>query len=98
MTVFGGPACVEYGHLLLAMILKDESTREQYDYAIAHPEEVLYNTAQYYRAYYGHKTDPRAVLIGLLLIVSAFQYINQLTRYNQVWAWNENANIRLSMF
>jgi len=40
MTVFGGPACVEYGHLLLAMILKDESTREQYDYAIAHPEEV----------------------------------------------------------
>ncbi|KAG2597861.1 hypothetical protein PVAP13_5KG305600 [Panicum virgatum] len=75
-------------------ILKDESTREQYDYAIAHPEEsivhiiywsfqVFYNTAQYYRAYYGHKTDPRAVLIGLLLIVSAFQYINQLTRYNQ---------------
>ncbi|KAK8451302.1 hypothetical protein SEVIR_6G190466v4 [Setaria viridis] len=47
-------------------ILKDESTREQYDYAIAHPEE-----------------DPRAVLIGLLLIVSAFQYINQMTRYNQ---------------
>ncbi|KAL6627899.1 hypothetical protein ACP70R_031625 [Stipagrostis hirtigluma subsp. patula] len=64
-------------------ILKDEATREQYDYAIAHPEEVFYNTAQYYRAYYGHKTDPRAVLIGLLLIVSAFQYINQLTRYNQ---------------
>ncbi|KAG8045137.1 hypothetical protein GUJ93_ZPchr0008g13998 [Zizania palustris] len=64
-------------------ILKDESTREQYDYAIAHPEEVFYNTAQYYRAYYGHKTDPRAVLIGLLLIVSAFQYINQLTRYSQ---------------
>jgi DnaJ family protein C protein 25 len=64
-------------------ILKDESTREQYDYAIAHPEEVFYNTAQYYRAYYGHKTDPHAVLIGLLLIISAFQYINQLTRYNQ---------------
>ncbi|GJN13016.1 hypothetical protein PR202_ga31349 [Eleusine coracana subsp. coracana] len=64
-------------------ILKDESTREQYDYAIAHPEEVFYNTAQYYRAYYGHKMDPRAVLIGLLLIISAFQYINQLTRYSQ---------------
>ncbi|WVZ06724.1 hypothetical protein V8G54_020070 [Vigna mungo] len=29
-------------------ILKDEATREQYDYAIAHPEEVLYNTARYY--------------------------------------------------
>ncbi|KAG4984350.1 hypothetical protein JHK87_029099 [Glycine soja] len=64
-------------------ILKDEATREQYDYAIAHPEEVFYNTARYYRAYYGHKTDPRAVLVGLLLILSGFQYLNQSTRYNQ---------------
>nr|GMD01710.1 DnaJ protein ERDJ7 isoform X2 [Ipomoea batatas] len=38
-------------------ILKDEATREQYDYAIAHPEEVFYYTTQYYRAYYGHKTQ-----------------------------------------
>ncbi|PON85341.1 Terminal organelle assembly protein [Trema orientale] len=64
-------------------ILKDEATREQYDYAIAHPEEVFYNTARYYHAYYGHKTDPRAVLIGLLLVLSGFQYLNQWTRYNQ---------------
>lgn len=64
-------------------ILKDESTRGQYDYAIAHPEEVFYNTAQYYRAYYGHKTDPRAVLIGLLLIISVFQYLNQFGRYSK---------------
>ncbi|XP_062087521.1 chaperone protein dnaJ 50 [Humulus lupulus] len=64
-------------------ILKDEATREQYDYAIAHPEEVFYNTARYYRAYYGYKTDPRAVLIGLLLVLSGFQYLNQWTRYNQ---------------
>nr|ACU24633.1 unknown [Glycine max] len=67
-------------------ILKDEATREQYDYAIAHPEEVFYNTARYYRAYYGHKTDPRAVLVGLLLILSGFQYLNQSTRYNQAVA------------
>ncbi|KAF8409513.1 hypothetical protein HHK36_005589 [Tetracentron sinense] len=64
-------------------ILKDEATREQYDYAIAHPEEVFYNTARYYHAYYGHKTDPRAVLVGLLLVLSAFQYLNQWTRYTQ---------------
>ncbi|XVF27814.1 hypothetical protein REPUB_Repub14bG0141300 [Reevesia pubescens] len=64
-------------------ILKDEATREQYDYAIAHPEEVFYNTARYYRAYYAHKTDPRAVLVGVLLILSAFQYLNRWTRYNQ---------------
>ncbi|XP_048333045.1 chaperone protein dnaJ 50 [Ziziphus jujuba] len=67
-------------------ILKDEATREQYDYAIAHPEEVFYNTARYYRAYYGHKTDPRAVLVGLLLVLSGFQYLNQWTRYNQAIA------------
>ncbi|KAK4754398.1 hypothetical protein SAY87_002502 [Trapa incisa] len=64
-------------------ILKDDATRDQYDYAIAHPEEVFYNTARYYRAYYGHKTDPRAVLVGLLLILSGFQYLNQHTRYYQ---------------
>lgn len=67
-------------------ILKDEATREQYDYAIAHPEEVFYNTARYYRSYYGHKTDPRAVLVGLLLVVSALQYLNQWTRYTQAVA------------
>jgi DnaJ family protein C protein 25 len=64
-------------------ILKDEETRGQYDYAIAHPEEFFYNAARYYHAYYGYKTDPRAVLVGLLLILSAFQYLNQWTRYNQ---------------
>ncbi|KAK9265414.1 hypothetical protein L1049_001663 [Liquidambar formosana] len=64
-------------------ILKDEATREQYDYAIAHPEEVFYNAARYYQAYYGHKTDARAVLVGLLLVLSAFQYLNQWTRYTQ---------------
>ncbi|KAI4374071.1 hypothetical protein MLD38_012114 [Melastoma candidum] len=48
--------------------------------------EVFYNTARYYQAYYGHKTDPRAVLVGLLLILSGFQYLNQHTRYNQAVA------------
>ncbi|WCJ20296.1 Chaperone DnaJ-domain superfamily protein [Euphorbia peplus] len=67
-------------------ILKDEATREQYDYAIAHPEEVFYNTARYYHAYYGHKTDPRYVLVGLLFILSGFQYLNQQTRYSQAVA------------
>ncbi|KAG6394053.1 hypothetical protein SASPL_144631 [Salvia splendens] len=69
--------------IYISVILKDEATREQYDYAIAHPEEVFYNTARYYHAYYGHKTDTRAVLLGLLLILSGFQYLNQWQRYNQ---------------
>ncbi|XP_022845241.1 chaperone protein dnaJ 50-like [Olea europaea var. sylvestris] len=44
---------------------------------------VFYNTARYYHAYYGHKTDPRAVFVGLLLMLSGFQYLNQWTRYTQ---------------
>ncbi|CAN6458024.1 unnamed protein product [Victoria cruziana] len=67
-------------------ILKDDTTREQYDYAIAHPEEVFYNAARYYRAYYGHKTDLRAILIGFLLVLSAFQYLNEWSRYKQAVA------------
>ncbi|KAL9272200.1 DnaJ protein ERDJ7-like protein [Drosera capensis] len=64
-------------------ILKDETTREQYDYAIAHPEEFFYNTARYYQSYYAHKTDTRLVLVGLLLVISGFQYLNQWSRYGQ---------------
>ncbi|KAB1221869.1 hypothetical protein CJ030_MR2G003981 [Morella rubra] len=51
---------------------------------VANAYEVFYNTARYYQAYYAHKTDPRAVLVGLLLILSGFQYFNQWTRYNQL--------------
>lgn len=65
-------------------ILKDETTREQYDYALAHPEQVFYNTARYYQAYYGPQTDLRAVFAGLLVILSGFQYLNQWTRYKQM--------------
>ncbi|GJS10850.1 hypothetical protein Tco_0367646 [Tanacetum coccineum] len=48
------------------LILKDDVTRGQYDYAIEHPEE-----------------DPRAVLLGLLIVLSGIQYLNQWTRYHQ---------------
>ncbi|KAL0856916.1 hypothetical protein Bca101_062070 [Brassica carinata] len=53
---------------------------------IATAYEVFYNTAQYYRAKYGHKSDPRAVLVGLLVVLSAFQYLNNVARYNEALA------------
>ncbi|KAL3696023.1 hypothetical protein R1sor_010099 [Riccia sorocarpa] len=65
-------------------ILGDDAKREQYDYAIAHPEEVFYNTARYYQTYYGPQADLRAVLVGLLIILSGFQYLNQWTHYSQI--------------
>ncbi|KAJ4902023.1 Chaperone protein dnaJ 50 [Raphanus sativus] len=40
----------------------------------------------FYRAKYGHKSDPRAVLVGLLVVLSAFQYLNNVARYNEALA------------
>eukprot|EP00270_Netrium_digitus_P008349 TRINITY_DN2492_c0_g1_i1.p1 TRINITY_DN2492_c0_g1~~TRINITY_DN2492_c0_g1_i1.p1 ORF type:complete len:323 (+),score=104.78 TRINITY_DN2492_c0_g1_i1:103-969(+) len=64
-------------------ILSDEEMREQYDYAVAHPEQYFYNTARYYQAYYAPKTDLRVILVAVLLLLSAFHYLNDLIRYNQ---------------
>jgi DnaJ family protein C protein 25 len=66
--------------------LKDDVKREQYDYAVAHPDQFFYNTARYYQAYYGPQADLRAVLVGLLLVLSGFQYLNEHLRYRQIVA------------
>ncbi|RVW27979.1 hypothetical protein CK203_094122 [Vitis vinifera] len=42
--------------------LLGEAMCEVYGYVIAHPEEVIYNAAYCYRAYYGLKTGPLVVL------------------------------------
>jgi DnaJ family protein C protein 25 len=65
-------------------ILKDEAKREQYDYAIAHPEQFFYNTARYYQTYYGPQADLRAVLVGLLIVLSFFQFLNEKIRHAQM--------------
>lgn len=64
-------------------ILKDDEKREQYDYALAHPEQFFYNTARYYKAYYAPKTDFRAIMLGVLALLSAFQYLNDQLRYHR---------------
>ncbi|CAI5461508.1 unnamed protein product [Closterium sp. Yama58-4] len=64
-------------------ILYDAEKREQYDYAIAHPEQFFYNTARYYQTYYAPKTDIRLILLAALLLLSSFQYLNDHIRYNQ---------------
>jgi DnaJ family protein C protein 25 len=65
-------------------ILKDEVKREQYDYAKAHPEQFFYNTARYYQAYYGPQADLRAVLVGVLVLLSFFQFLNEKIRHAQM--------------
>lgn len=57
---------------------------EVYGYVIAHPEEVIYNAAYCYHAYYGLKTGPLVVLVGSFFQFLAFQYLNQWTKYTWV--------------
>ncbi|GBG70407.1 hypothetical protein CBR_g6535 [Chara braunii] len=65
-------------------ILWNEKTRADYDYFLAHPDEVFYNTMQYYRRYVGHQADVRAVAIGFLLVLSAVQYAAAWGHYRSV--------------
>jgi len=53
--------------------LKDDETREYYDYYLDHPEERYYNYYQYYRMRAAPKVDARIVIVMVVLIVSAFQ-------------------------
>lgn len=59
--------------------LKDDETREYYDYYLDHPEERYYNYYHYYRMRAAPKVDVRIVIVVAILIVSAFQV--------RVWAW-----------
>lgn len=54
-------------------MLKDDDTREDYDYYLDHPEQRAYNYYQYYRRRVAPKVDARIVIAATVLIVSAFQ-------------------------
>mmetsp|Transcript_37430 Transcript_37430/g.105652 ORF Transcript_37430/g.105652 Transcript_37430/m.105652 type:complete len:151 (-) Transcript_37430:2285-2737(-) len=62
-------------------ILIDEESRADYDYALAHPEERMYNQYRYYSHYYKKtvQADVRLVVGGALMIFSALQYGCRLT-------------------
>jgi curved DNA-binding protein CbpA len=65
-------------------ILSDTERRADYDYALAHPEERLYNQYRYYSQYYKktYQVDVRVVVAGSLLIFTALQYACRITAYN----------------
>lgn len=56
-------------------ILIDSETRRDYDYALAHPEEKMYNQYRYYHGMYRKtvKADVRLVISGALVIFSLLQ-------------------------
>ncbi len=69
-----------------AQILSDPKARKNYDYALAHPEETLYNEYQYYYSRYEKywRTDARMVVAGFLAAVSLIQYASKHAAYQQV--------------
>ena len=69
-------------------VLSDPRSRKNYDYALAHPEDTLYNEYQYYYSRYEKywKTDPKVVVLGFLAIISIIQYASRSAAYTQVTA------------
>ncbi|KAK9845260.1 hypothetical protein WJX81_001560 [Elliptochloris bilobata] len=60
-------------------VLSDARLRRAYDYALEHPDELVYNRMRYYNAhaYKYWQTDARAVVFGIIVLVSGVQYANQ---------------------
>ena len=69
-----------------AQVLSDTRLRHAYDYALEHPEELMYNRMRFYnaRAYKYWQTDARAVVLGFIVLVSGVQYVNQHFVYQSV--------------
>ena len=54
-------------------VLKDDESREEYNYMLDHPEEMWQNYYRYYRRRMAPKVDVRLVLIVTVTIISAIQ-------------------------
>lgn len=69
-----------------AQVLSDARLRRAYDYALEHPEELMYNRMRFYNAhaYKYWQTDARAVVLGFIVLVSGVQYMNQHFVYQSV--------------
>lgn len=62
-------------------ILKDEESRNDYDYMLDHPEEVYSHYYRYYRRRVAPKVDVRVVIAVTISIISAIQYFTSWQRY-----------------
>lgn len=63
--------------------LKDDETREYYDYYLDHPEERYYNYYQYYRLRAAPKVDVRLVILVTILLISAFQFLSARQKHSE---------------
>jgi len=63
--------------------LKDDETREYYDFYLDNPEERFYHYYHYYRLRAIPKVDVRLVILGAILLISTIQYLSAKQKYSE---------------
>ncbi|VEN44740.1 unnamed protein product [Callosobruchus maculatus] len=63
-------------------ILKDDESRNDYDYMLDNPDEYYSHYYRYYRRRVAPKVDVRIVIVVTITIISAVQYFSGWQRYN----------------
>ncbi|VDN55888.1 unnamed protein product [Dracunculus medinensis] len=64
-------------------VLKDDETRNDYNYYLDHPEERMYNYYQYYRRRVSPKVDVRIVIVATIVIISIIQFLSARHKYQE---------------
>ena len=62
-------------------MLRDDESREEYNYMLDHPEEMWSNYYRYYRRRMAPKVDVRIVIAVSISLISAVQYYSAWTNY-----------------
>lgn len=63
--------------------MKDDESREEYNYMLDHPEEMWRNMYMYYRRRMAPKVDVRIVIAVSLSVISAIQYYASWNNYDE---------------
>lgn len=63
-------------------VLKDDESREEYNYMLDHPEEMWSNYYRYYRRRMAPKIDVRIVIAVTISVISVVQYYSAWTNYD----------------
>lgn len=74
---------VQFKHIATAYeILKDDDSRNNYDYMLDHPDEYYAHYYRYYRRRVAPKVDVRIVIVVILTVISIIQYYSGWQRYD----------------
>ena len=63
--------------------LKDDESREEYNYMLDHPEEMWQNYYRYYRRRMAPKVDVRIVIAATISVISLIQYYSSWSNYEE---------------